>query len=145
MCLTALPALGLAVTVVLTGCSEDTGEPSTEPTDRGTSVVTPSVSGTPTPGPSSTEPITDSPLLTVTISDNEVLPKAEEIELGVGEPLLIEIESDRAGELHIHSSPAQFIEFSAGTAQTKLFINTPGRVEVEDHETSAVVALLTVR
>jgi hypothetical protein len=144
-----IPALSLAVTVLLAGCSsENTADPISKPTGSQTSAVTPSVAGSPpstSPTATPTKPPTDSPLLSVTIDGEEVLPNAQEIDLSVGEPLLIEIESDRAGELHVHSSPEQFIEFAAGTADAKLVIKTPGQIEVEDHQTRAVVALLTVR
>jgi hypothetical protein len=91
------------------------------------------------------EPTDLGPLLTVTIDGDEVSPNAEEIELGTGDKLLVEVDSDRAGELHVHSAPEQLVEFADGTTNSEIVVNTPGTVEVEDHDTGAVVALIEVR
>ena len=126
------------------GVDEDTAPPP-EPTDA-TSSVTPSVATSPAASVSPTTESTDlGPLLTVTIDGDEVSPNAEEIDLGTGEKLLVEIDSDRAGELHVHSASEQFIEFADGTTNSEIVVNRPGTVEVEDHDTSAVVALIEVR
>ena len=88
---------------------------------------------------------TDAPVLSVTIEGADVRPNAQAIDLASGEELEVEVESDRAGELHVHAKPEQYLEFDAGTTHATLVITTPGSVEVEDHETGAVVALLQVR
>jgi|TARA_B100000678_G_C18096295_1_gene456876 cytoskeletal protein RodZ len=141
----------LAATAVLAACSntDDTTPGSAEPTSAPSS-ATPSTASTPEPTASdsvtaSEEPAPARPLLSVTIAGEDVQPNAQEIDLATGEKLAIEIQSDRAGELHVHSTPEQFIEFDAGTTSTRLVIETPGSVEVEDHDTSDVVALIEVR
>lgn len=143
----AVPAAALALVLALAGCSGSDDTTSAEPTEATTS-ITPSVGSTPrslsTPTPS-TESTDLGPLLTVTIDGEDVQPNAQEISLKTGERLPIEITSDRSGELHVHSTPEQYIEFDAGTAQTELVIDNPGSVEVEDHDTGVVVALIEVR
>lgn len=125
------------------GGAEDTAPPA-EPAGA-TSSVTPSAASSPAaPVSPSTESTDLGPLLTIIIDGEDVSPNAEEIHLGTGEKLLVEIDSDRAGELHIHSAPEQFIEFAEGTTDGEIVVNTPGTVEVEDHDTSAVVALIEV-
>lgn len=125
------------------GADEDTAPPA-EPTNA-TSSVTPSAASSPAaPVSPSTESTDLGPLLTITIDGEEVSPNAEEIHLGTGEKLLVEIDSDRAGELHIHSASEQFVQFTEGTTDSEIVVNTPGTVEVEDHDTSAVVALIEV-
>lgn len=125
------------------GGAEDTAPP-TEQTDAASS-VTPSAASSPAaPVSPSTESTDLGPLLTITIDGEEVSPNAEAIHLSTGEKLLVEIDSDRAGELHIHSAPEQFVQFAAGTTDGEIVVNTPGTVEVEDHDTSAVVALIEV-
>lgn len=136
----------LAAAAALTACSSTDATP--EPTP--TSSASTSTSSTPTPSPSSSatdekEPAPAGPVLSVTIDGEDVGPNAEEIDLGTGDELTIDIRSDRAGELHVHSTPEQFVEFDAGTTRARLVIETPGSVEVEEHDTSAVVALITVR
>ncbi|PKH41764.1 hypothetical protein SAMN05192575_109105 [Nocardioides alpinus] len=136
----------VAVTVLAACSSPDT---TSEPTSE-TSSATPSTSTTPTPtesAPATTEeePTPAGPSLSVTIDGEDVQPNAQEIDLAVGEKLTIEFQSNRAGELHVHSTPEQFVKFGAGATSAQLVIKTPGTVEVEEHDTSAVVALIEVR
>lgn len=140
-------AAAAAFAAVLSACSNtDGGTSSTPGRTEAPSSVTPSTATTPSASATPEEEHTDlGPLLTVTIDGQEVLPNADEIDLSTGEKVLITVDSDRAGELHVHSTPEQFIEFDAGTTQAKLVLQTPGSVEVEDHDTGAVVALIEVR
>ena len=136
----------VAATTVLAACSSS--EPTSEPTTEPTSSATPSNSPTPTPSDTATaeeEPTPAAPELLVRIDGPNVQPNAEAIELETGEKLMIEIQSDRAGELHVHSTPEQYVEFDAGRTSAQLVIETPGSVEVEEHDTSAVVALIEAR
>lgn len=132
--------IGVTFTLVLApaacgGTDEDT-VPSAEPAGEPSSVI---------PSATTTESTDPGPLLTVTIDGEEVSPNAEEIELSTGEKLHVEIDSDRAGELHVHSTPEQSVEYAEGTSNSEIVVNTPGTVEVEDHDTGAVVALIEVR
>lgn len=83
--------------------------------------------------------------VSVRISGDRVTPNAAQLDLASGEPVVFDIESDRAGELHVHSKPEQYVEFGAGRTRAEISIDTPGSVEVEEHDTSAVVAILEVR
>ena len=137
----------VAVAAVLAACSSTDRQPRAD-THHTSSSASTSSTPTPSPSPSATaeeEPAPAGPVLSVTIDGQDVGPNAEEIDLDTGEKLTIDIQSDRAGELHVHSTPEQFIEFDAGTTSARLVIETPGSVEVEEHDTSAVVALITVR
>lgn len=132
--------IGVTFTLVLApaacgGTDEDT-VPSAEPAGEPSSVI---------PSAATTESTELGPLLTVTIDGEKVSPNAEEIELSTGEKLHVEIDSDRAGELHAHSTPEQSVEYAEGTSNSEIVVNTPGTVEVEDHDTGAVVALIEVR
>jgi uncharacterized lipoprotein len=137
----------LVATTMLPACSSN--DTASEPTSE-TSSATPSTSTTPTPtesAPATTEevPTPAGPSLSVTIDGEDVQPNAQEIDLAVGEKLTIKFQSNRAGELHVHSTPEQFVKFGAGATTAQLVIKTPGTVEVEEHDTSAVVALIEVR
>lgn len=149
-----LRALAATATLVVALAACSTAEETTPPTPQSsqTPESTGSPSGTPPPAsttpnqvPTQDDPDEDGQLLAITIAGDAVQPNAEEYDLARGEKLLIAIDSDRAGELHVHSTPEQFIEFDAGTTDAELVIDTPGSVEVEDHDTSAVVALIEVR
>ncbi len=67
------------------------------------------------------------------------------VEGKVGEPVTVEITADKAGELHVHSTPEQEIEFGTGTTTHEVTIESPGVVEVESHDPDTVVVQLEVR
>lgn len=136
------------------GCSSNdtTASPPSAAPSVSTSSTTPASpspsdgesTGSPTPAtPSPTE--APGPLLSVTIQGDEVQPNSKQIKLKIGQVLTIQFDADRAGELHVHSTPEQFIEFEKGQSVKELVIDAPGVVEVEEHDTSHVVASLEVR
>jgi len=79
------------------------------------------------------------------VAGDKVTPVAEQIDLAVGEPLTLTVTSDRAGELHVHSDPEHEFEFSSGTQKYKITLQTPGSVDIEEHESDALVARVLVR
>ena len=140
---------GLAVLAVIlllgAGCASESPDgaevdsPPTEQTSPATEDPTPSSS----PSAAAREPRPE-PDLSVTIRGDEVGPNAASLEATVGEALELEIQSDRSGELHVHSKPEQYVEFDAGRSSHELVIETPGVVEIEEHDTGAVVAQVQV-
>ena len=60
----------------------------------------------------------------------------------VGQPITLKIDADRPGEIHVHSTPEQEIEFDKGTSTKKLTIEQPGIVDVEDHALEQVIVQL---
>lgn len=148
---TTLPTLALAATLALAGCGSDDADTAADET---TPSVTPTAtseapSETPTPSgttaPTETEPPQPAADLVVTVEGDRVTPNAQELTVQAGEPLTIEFTADRAGELHVHAKPEQYVEFDEGTTTAELTIDVPGSVEIEEHETGAVVALLDVQ
>ena len=133
----------LALFLALGGCADDPTDAS--PPDQAapspTETATPSEKKSVKPKPEEPE----GPVLEVAIDGEEISPNSQRIELARGEPLVIEFRSDRAGELHVHAKPEQFVEFPAGSSTRELVIEVPGLVEVEEHETGAVVAQLAVQ
>lgn len=87
----------------------------------------------------------DNPMLDITISGKTITPTNKRIEVSKGKPLMIMITSDRSGELHLHSSPEQHIEFAKGTTKKTLTFTTPGVIEVEEHTSDTLIAQLEVR
>jgi hypothetical protein len=138
---------GLLAAAVLTGCgngisdSSDSGA-AADSTPSATTSESVSPSATPT---ESAAPKEAGPSLTVDIAGDKVTPNGQAIQVAPGKPLTITFNTDRAGELHVHSKPEQFVEFSAGTSTKKLTIEVPGVVEVEEHDTSHVVAQIEVK
>ena len=145
----AAAALTVSLPVSLAACGGDDEEPSVGDT--------PPASGSPTPGETPVEPPTptdsptqsppeDSPtVVTIAIKGDRITPGGDRIEVDRGEPVTLEITSDRAGELHVHSKPEQYVEFEAGSSTHKLLIDAPGVVDVEDHETGHVIVQLEVQ
>ena len=87
----------------------------------------------------------DDVTLTVTREGDEFTPNGERVELAVDQTLVLTIDADEAGELHVHSTPEQEIEYEAGTSEHELVIDRPGVVEVESHEPDIVLLQLEVR
>jgi hypothetical protein len=142
----ALTVASTALLLVLSGCGDeapgaaeaDTGEsPSPSAT---TEKPKPSKSAKPEP-----EPTPESPTVEVTVSGDQVSPNAEVVELEVGERLTLDITSDRPGELHVHTSPDQYIDFGAGRSTKSFSVERPGSVEVEEHDSGAQVLRLLVQ
>ena len=79
------------------------------------------------------------------VNGSEVTPSGKAITMSVGDVLTIQVTSDRAGELHVHSSPEQYVAFKAGETRRDLAIDKPGQVDIEEHDTGALVARLLVR
>ncbi len=87
----------------------------------------------------------DSVAVTVTRKGDEFTPNGERVELGVDQTLVLTIDADEAGEIHVHSTPEQEIPYDAGTSEHELTIDRPGVVEVESHEPEVVLLQLEVR
>ena len=83
--------------------------------------------------------------VTVTREGDSFTPNGERVELGVDQTLVLTIEADEAGELHVHSTPEQEISYDAGTSEHEIVIDRPGVVEVESHEPDVILLQLEVR
>lgn len=135
--------------LALAGCGGDEptteGAPGTTPT-ASADAPSPSASKTPkrsdtTAPPASAEEVT----VDVTITGDDVTPVAQQVELAVGETLLLDVTSDRAGELHVHSSPEQYADFEAGSAQLDFTFDKPGSVDIEEHDSGALIVRVLVQ
>ncbi|QZY27927.1 hypothetical protein [Nocardioides coralli] len=142
-----LASLALGLAVAVTGCAGPADETASEPETTRSSPSESPTSGSPSPAtPTRTKSKKPAaPTLSVEVAGDQVTPNAQTFELGVGEPLVVEVRSDRSGELHVHSKPEQYVDFGTGTTRRQLVVETPGTVEVEEHESGAVVAVLEVR
>jgi hypothetical protein len=153
---TLLIALTTVAAVTVAGCGGDG-----ETTDQDAAAASPSATESPretaseTPSETPDAPPSESPSHEVQLHDegmtqeirirgDQVMPSAKRVDLGTGERLLVTVRSDRAGELHVHSSPEQELAFSKGTSVVDIVVETPGIVEVEEHESGAVILRLYV-
>lgn len=127
----ALAAFAVAA-LVLTGCGE-----SEEPATRQATVSeSPEPSGSPSQEP---EPIE------VEIEGDRVEPNGMRVKAAAGETVTLAVKSDRAAELHVHSSPEQVLEVEPGESTLELVIERPGIVDIEEHDSGLVVLQLEVR
>ena len=81
----------------------------------------------------------------VTFEGDTVDPQGAKVEVKAGEPVKLHITADKAGEIHVHSSPEQEIEYSSGTTDKTLELDQPGVVEVESHSLDKLILQLEVR
>lgn len=81
----------------------------------------------------------------VTVQGDQVSPQAEVVEADIDSPITLQIQSDRAGEMHVHASPEQYVEFGPGSTTAQIVIENPGAIDVEEHETGALVLKLLVQ
>lgn len=144
---------GTAVAIlVLTGCgSTGAGGDATDTSELEESAASsPAATEEPTQEPS-TEPSpqpsaqpSDDDAIEVEIEGDQISPNGKRVKVDVGEPVTLEVESDRPGEFHVHSTPEQEIAFGKGETTLEITIDTPGVVDVEEHEAGIVVLQLEV-
>lgn len=144
----------LLCSLALTGATVSAcgGEDSPESDDSPTaSVSTPAESPTDSASESTSDSATpsaseaDADAIDVTFSGDTVTPNGERVEAKVGEPVTFHITAEEAGELHVHSSPEQELEYPAGESDVQLTIDQPGIVDVESHALEQVIVQLEVR
>jgi hypothetical protein len=139
----ALAAAAIAV-LALTGCA-GSDEPSSAAEETPATTTPPSASESPEdsaaspPGERAGHPIE------IEIEGDRVEPRGERVQVTAGEPVTLKVRSDRPAELHVHSSPEQELEVDAGETMLRLTIETPGIVDVEEHETGTIAIQLEVR
>lgn len=138
----ALAAPALVLCLALVGCGDDEpAEPAAEPTPE---VPTSQSTGKAKQEKPTKEQAPAGATLAVQVTGNDVSPSGKAISMSVGDVLTIQVTSDRAGELHVHSSPEQYVEFKAGETRRDLTLDKPGQVDIEEHDTGALVARLLV-
>ncbi|HSV38674.1 MAG TPA: hypothetical protein VLI04_07925 [Nocardioidaceae bacterium] len=139
----AVPACLLALGLIA-GCGGD--DPAAEPTSTPT-VTTTSPSPTLTQSPTQSPTPTDEPgvVIEATIRGNDLEPNGKRVAVPLGEPITIVVKADRAGELHVHTTPEQELAYAKGTTRLELApITTPGLYEVEDHVAEKLLVSLEV-
>jgi hypothetical protein len=134
--LLVIASLGLALS--LTACGDD--EPAATPTPAASTAGGASSTA---PPPSSEAPA--GPTLELTVSGDTIDPANQQIDAKAGDTLVVEITSDRAGELHVHSSPEQQLEFKPGNTRLEIELKQPGQVDIEEHESDTLVARVLVK
>ena len=129
-----LGLIGLVTVICLaiTGCGSEESGASDEPAKPKASATEASPTDQASP---STKPAKKPSGVTINITfkGDTVDPNGCEKKVKAGKPIKLHIVADAPGELHVHSSPEQEIEYPPGTTDKTLEIDQPGVVEVESH------------
>ena len=134
---TTLVSLTLASGLLLAGCgSSDESKPASAPT---TEATTSSSTVTSQPTKPDAGVVVD-----ISYEGGTFDPQGSTVKVPLGEPVTLHVTADKAGELHVHSTPEAHVEFRAGETSKTLTFNRPGVVAVESHDTGAVVVMLQV-
>jgi hypothetical protein len=84
-------------------------------------------------------------VIEVTFDGDNVTPNGERIEVSTGQPITLEVTADAPGEIHVHSTPEQELEYAKGETTLKLTpIDQPGTVTVESHALEKTIVQLEV-
>jgi hypothetical protein len=118
LCAAVLAAI---IALAFAGCGSDSGGNGTKKDSGGTQTVD------------------------ITFKGDTVTPAGESVKVKAGDPLKLHITADKAGEIHVHSSPEQHIEYGAGTTDKTLTIDQPGVIDVESHTLDKLILQLQVR
>jgi ABC-type glycerol-3-phosphate transport system substrate-binding protein len=87
----------------------------------------------------------DPKVIEVTFDGDSVTPNGERVEVAVGQEIELKVTADAPGEIHVHSSPEQELEYNKGeTTVTIQGIDQPGTVDVESHSLEKVIVQLEV-
>jgi hypothetical protein len=86
----------------------------------------------------------DAQTIDVTFKGDSVTPNGDRVKVQLGKPVVLKIDADRAGEIHVHATPEQEISYPAGTSTEKITIDKPGVVDVESHDLEKTVVQLEV-
>lgn len=145
----ALAVLAVAA-VVLTGCAESDDSPTAEGTAAASSPEeSPTTEDSPTAeasaSPDDPSDDSDDDAIEIEIEGDRIEPNGMRVKVQAGEPITFEAESDRATELHVHSSPEQVLEVKKGESTLTLVVDRPGLVDIEEHESGMVLLQLEVR
>jgi hypothetical protein len=81
----------------------------------------------------------------ITFSGDSVEPNGERVEVDAGQKVELVVKADAPGEIHVHSTPEQELEYGKGTTTLTLTIDQPGVVEVESHDLEKTILQLEVR
>jgi hypothetical protein len=135
----------LTIALALAACSGEDTPADDETTAAASPTATASASPTESEEPEPTEePEPEGTVIAITIKGDTVDPNGDQVKVPMDEPVILAITSDRAGELHVHSSPEEEVAFKRGKTEAELTFTRPGVVEVEDHDSGKVIVELQV-
>ncbi len=84
--------------------------------------------------------------IAVTFSGDNVTPNGDRVQVGVNQPIELDVTADKAGEIHVHSDPEQQLEYGVGSTTLTLDpIGKPGVIDIESHALEKTIVQLEVK
>lgn len=137
---TTLVAL-TAAALLVAGCGGSNG--SGEVT-RSSSSAAPAMTGAPQLSDQQAPP--NRLVVEVTIKGGQVTPTNAQLKSAVGEPIVFQVNSDAADQLHVHSNPEHSFNVEPKSGQSFQFtVDVPGQVDVELHQLNRTIATIQVQ
>lgn len=85
-------------------------------------------------------------IIDLVIKDGKVEPQDKRVEVKVGQPVVLNVSSDEADELHVHSEPEhEFGVLVTADQRFEFIVEVPGQVSVESHHLGTTIVKLVVR
>lgn len=84
--------------------------------------------------------------LDVAIADGELTPKNEQVDVTVGQEVIVRVTSDAEDELHVHGEPEATWDVTAGMEDEEFSYvpQIPGQIAIESHGLHVTIATLVV-
>lgn len=139
-------AVALTLSVLAAGCASQDDQPTDSSSANASNSSEPS--GSSDSGTGSTETETkavEGAQVEITFKGDTVTPNGERMDVELGETLTLTVTADAPGEMHVHSTPEQSIDYPKGSSTHRLTFDQPGLVEVESHNLDKVILQLEVR
>jgi plastocyanin len=135
-----LPALGIAVLLLLAACASgsDSATTADSSTIAGDSKSAGIASGEPNPA----VPVVE---VNVSVRDGKVAPKPHRVDVTQGATVRLQVTSDVDDVLHVHGFDIEEPLEAGHTTTVELTADQPGVFEVETHETELELLQLEVR
>lgn len=135
----SLPLSMALAAVLAAGCGSGPATTASSPSAAPSVAATPSVA---TVLPSATA----GPVINVAIAAGAVTPTNAEADAVVGQPIVLEVSSDAADSIHVHSVPEHVFEVQPQPGQRFEFtVGVPGSVDVELHDLNRTIVTIAVR
>lgn len=131
--------------VALAGTSACAADPATTPPGASTPATVTSSPATVTSSPVSAAPSGATRTIEVSVRDKTVTPAPAQIDLAVGETLLLVVTTDRDNELHAHGFEAEAKLVAGVPTSVTLTGKEPGVFEVETHDPALTLLTVAVR
>ncbi|MGP4058814.1 MULTISPECIES: hypothetical protein [Mycolicibacterium] len=128
----------------LVSCGSTTTD-STSSTSQAASTAATTIATEP-PRTEQPPPATDGTVVEVLIAGGTVTPTNGQAQATVGKPIVLQVTSDVADQLHVHSVPEHTFNVEPRPDQTFEFtVDVPGQVDIELHDLNRSVVTIQVR